>query len=58
MLDQIPGKELARRIAMGLGVGTVVGAILWPIGQRFRKKEKEAIEQMHAEVQSEGAPSD
>jgi hypothetical protein len=48
-LDQIPGKELARRITMGLGVGTFVGAILWPIGQRFRKKETDAITQIQRE---------
>jgi hypothetical protein len=58
MLDDIPGKEFIRRNAMGLGVGAIVGAITWPIRQRFRRKEREAIEQMHAEVQSEGEPSD
>ena len=57
LLDRDWTREDARHAALGIAVGAIVGAVLWPIGQRFRKKEKEAIEQMHAETTSKSAPS-
>jgi len=45
LLDQVYTIENAKRAALGICVGAIVGAVLWPIGQRFKKKEKEAIQQ-------------
>jgi len=51
-------REGLLRAAVGLLIGAAIGAIAGLVTRQFRKKEKEIIEQMHAEVQSEGAPSD
>ena len=57
----LQGHHDLKQVALSAILGFTVGIIVWPLDwlreQRFRRKEREAIEQMHAEATSESAPS-
>ena len=57
LLEDAWNREGLLRAAVGLLIGAAIGTIVGLVTRQFRKKEKESIEQMLAEVQSEGAPS-
>ena len=57
-LDPKPTYEVIQFAGISFCAGVFGSFPIWMIGKVFKKKERQAIEQMHAEVQSEGAPSD